>query len=374
MVFYQLGHYKGGFMSVDKSLSELRDAIDDLDTHLLTLFNQRAGLAKDVAHIKMAEGEVTDFYRPDREAAVLRRVKEENPGPLEGEHVARIYRELMSSCLALEKPLTVAFLGPEGTFTQEAALKHFGHAVNTKATITISDVFHQVETGNAHYGVVPVENSTEGVITHTLDTFMKSPLRICGEVALRIHHHLLSTSSKLEDVTVVYSHQQSLGQCRRWLADNLPSVEVVAVSSNAEAARLAAETSGAAAIAGEMAADIYQLNKIAVHIEDETHNTTRFLVIGNREVPASGVDKTSMMISTKNVAGALQGVLAPFAYAGISLNKIESRPSRQGAWEYVFFVDIDGHKDDDNVSKVLKELKQNVNFLTVLGSYPKAVI
>lgn len=361
-------------MSVNKSLAELRDAIDALDNQLLTLFNQRAGLAQDVADIKIADGEVGDFYRPDREAAVLRRVKETNPGPLADEHIARIYRELMSSCLALEKPLTVAFLGPVGTFTQEAALKHFGHAVNTHPTITIADVFHQVETGNAHYGVVPVENSTEGVITHTLDTFMSSSLRICGEVALRIHHHLLSQSKQLKDITVVYSHQQSLGQCRQWLMANLPSVEVVAVNSNAEAARLAAETPSSAAIAGEMAADIYELHKLASHIEDETHNTTRFLIIGEREVPVSGEDKTSMMISTKNVAGALQSVLAPFAYAGISLNKIESRPSRQGAWEYIFFVDIDGHKDDENVSKVLKELEPNVNFLTVLGSYPKAVI
>ena len=361
-------------MSVDKSLTDLRVAIDALDDQLLTLFNQRACLAQDVAHIKIADGEVGDFYRPEREASVLRRVKEENPGPLDGEDVARIYRELMSSCLALEKPLTIAFLGPTGTFTQEAALKHFGHAVNTEATSTISDVFHQVENGNAHYGVVPVENSTEGVITHTLDTFMTSSLQICGEVALRIHHHLLSQTTSLKEISVVYSHQQSLGQCRQWLATNLPNVEAVAVSSNAEAARLASETSTAAAIAGEMAAEIYQLKRLANHIEDETHNTTRFLVIGEREVPVSGDDKTSMMISTKNVAGALQGVLAPFAYAGISLNKIESRPSRQGAWEYIFFVDIDGHKDDENVSKVLKELESNVNFLTVLGSYPKAVI
>ncbi|PCI16661.1 MAG: prephenate dehydratase [Piscirickettsiaceae bacterium] len=361
-------------MSIDKSLSDLRDAIDELDGQLLTLFNKRARLAQDVAHIKIAEGEQTDFYRPDREAIVLRKVKQNNPGPLDSEHVARIYRELMSSCLALEKPLTVAFLGPSGTFTQEAALKHFGHAVNTAEMATIADIFLAVETGGAHYGVVPVENSTEGVITHTLDNFIKSSLHICGEVALRIHHHLLSHANNLADINIVYSHQQSLGQCRQWLATHIPSVETIAVSSNAEAARLASETEGSAAIAGEMAAEIYQLDKLASHIEDEAHNTTRFLVIGEREIPATGDDKTSMMISTKNVAGALQGVLAPFAYAGISLNKIESRPSRQGAWEYVFFVDIDGHKDDENVAKVLKELEPNVNFLTVLGSYPKAVI
>lgn len=361
-------------MSVDKTLSELRDAIDKLDGELLTLFNERAGFAKDVALSKIADGETGDFYRPDREAAVLRKVKENNPGPLKDEHVARIFRELMSSCLAVEKPLTVAFLGPSGTFTQEAALKHFGHAVYTLEAASITDIFHEVENDNAHYGVVPVENSTEGVITHTLDTFMLSSLRICGEVELRIHHHLLSTGSSLENIKVVYSHQQSIGQCRQWLMTHLPGVSTVAVSSNAEAARLAAEEKGAAAIAGEVASDIYNLNKLASHIEDELDNTTRFLVIGKREVPTSGDDKTSMMISTKNIAGALQGVLAPFAYAGISLNKIESRPSRQGAWEYVFFVDIDGHQDDANVAAVLQELLPNVNLLKVLGSYPKAVI
>jgi len=361
-------------MSVNDPLSELRDAIDELDSQLLTLFNQRADLAKEVATVKLRDGESVDFYRPDREASVLRRVKDQNPGPLKGEHVARIYRELMSSCLALEKPLTVAFLGPSGTFTQEAALKHFGHAVHAVEATTITDIFHEVENGDAHYGVVPVENSTEGVISHTLDRFMNSSLHICGEVALRIHHHLLSTSNKLDEIKVVYSHQQSLGQCRQWLMSHLSGVETIAVSSNAEAARLAHEEEGAAAIAGEIASDIYQLNRLASNIEDESNNTTRFLVIGEQEVPPSGDDKTSMMISTKNIAGALQSVLAPFAYAGISLNKIESRPSRQAAWDYVFFVDIDGHKDDEKVAAVLQELLPNVNLLKVLGSYPKAVI
>ena len=361
-------------MSVDKTLSELREAIDQLDGELLTLFNQRADLAKDVATVKLREGESVDFYRPDREASVLRRVKEKNPGPLADEDVARIYRELMSSCLAVEKPLTIAFLGPSGTFTQEAALKHFGHAVNTLETATIADIFHEVEKGEAHYGVVPVENSTEGVISHTLDTFMNSSLQICGEVALRIHHHLLSTAASFDDITVIYSHQQSLGQCRQWLMSNLPGVKTLVGRSNAKAARLAHEEKGAAASAGEVASDIYHLKKLASHIEDETNNTTRFLVIGKQKVPASGDDKTSMMISTKNVAGALQGVLAPFAYAGISLNKIKSRPSRQGAWDYVFFVDIDGHQDDEKVASVLQELQPNVNLLTVLGSYPSAVI
>ena len=360
-------------MSVNDPLSELRKAIDALDSQLLTLFNQRANLAKEVATVKMQEGESVDFYRPDREASVLRRVKEQNPGPLKDEHVARIYRELMSSCLALEKPLTIAYLGPSGTFTQEAALKHFGHAVKTIEAISIADIFRAVENGEAHYGVVPVENSTEGVVNHTLDTFMDSSLQICGEVALRIHHHLLTKSNSLDEINVIYSHQQSLGQCRQWLMSHLPNVETVAVSSNAEAARLAVEE-GAAAIAGEVASEIYDLKILAANIEDEANNTTRFLVIGQQKVPPSGVDKTSMMISTKNIAGALQSVLAPFAYAGISLNKIESRPSRLVAWDYVFFVDIDGHQDDEKVAAVLQELLPNVNLLKVLGSYPKAVI
>lgn len=361
-------------MSADNPLSDLRDAIDELDGKLLALFNERAGLAKDVATVKLRDGGSVDFYRPDREASVLRRVKEKNPGPLKDEHVARLFRELMSSCLAVEKPLTIAFLGPSGTFTQEAALKHFGHAVRTLETASIADIFHEVENGEAHYGVVPVENSTEGVISHTLDTFMNSSLQICGEVALRIHHHLMSNAASMNDVNVIYSHQQSLAQCRQWLASHMPGIEVVAVSSNAEAARIAAETDGAAAIAGEIASEIYHLNKLASHIEDEQNNTTRFLVVGKQKVPSSGDDKTSIMLSTKNVAGALQSVLAPFAYAGISLNKIESRPSRQGAWDYVFFVDIDGHQDDEKVAAVLQELQPNVNLLKVLGSYPRAVI
>jgi chorismate mutase / prephenate dehydratase len=246
--------------------------------------------------------------------------------------------------------------------------------VNTIEATTIADIFHEVENGGAHYGVVPVENSTEGVVSHTLDTFMNSTLHICGEVTLRIHHHLLSTADALDQIKVIYSHQQSLAQCRQWLMGHMAGIETIAVSSNAEAARLAHQEQGAAAIAGEIASDIYQLNTLASNIEDESNNTTRFLVIGQQEVPSSGEDKTSMMISTKNIAGALQGVLAPFAYAGISLNKIESRPSRQAAWDYVFFVDIDGHKDDEKVAAVLQELLPNVNLLKVLGSYPKAVI
>ncbi|ORU90237.1 MAG: prephenate dehydratase [Cycloclasticus sp. symbiont of Poecilosclerida sp. M] len=361
-------------MSANKSLSELREAIDALDGHLLALFNERACLAKDVASVKIAEGEVGDFYRPDREATILRHIKQSNPGPLKDEHVVRLYRELMSSCLALQKPLTVSYLGPIGTFTQEAALKHFGHAIDSVAVGAISDIFNEVENGKADYGVVPVENSTEGVITHTLDMFMKSPLHICGEVELRIHHHLLSNVEILEDVKIIYSHQQSLGQCRQWLATHLPQVKTVSVTSNAEAARLAAEELGSAAIAGEIASEIYNLKKLASHIEDEAHNTTRFLIIGERIVSVSGEDKTSLMISTKNISGALHDVLSPFAEASISLNKIESRPSRKGAWEYVFFIDIDGHKDDEHVVKVLDALKSKVSQLKVLGSYPKAVI
>lgn len=361
-------------MTDSLSLAELREAIDALDSELLRLLNERAGLAQQVAQVKVAAGEQGDFYRADREAQVLRRIQSDNPGPLSNDDVTHLFRALMSSCLALEKPLTIAYLGPEGTFTQEAALKHFGHAVQTLPVPTIAEIFREVEGGAAHYGVVPVENSTEGVINHTLDTFLNSPLNICGEVELRIHHHLLSDETRLEDISTVYSHQQSLAQCREWLITHLEKAELVPVSSNAEAARLVAHRNNAAAIAGKTAAEMYDLQTLASNIEDEPDNTTRFLIIGQREVAPSGQDKTSLYLSTPNRAGALHGVLQHFAQSGISLNRIESRPSRRGAWDYVFFIDIDGHQKDPKVAEVLNGLKQNVSQMKVLGSYPKAVV
>ena len=354
-------------------LLQLRDKIDQLDEQIQKLIAERAQVAEEVARAKQDAGNDV-FYRAEREAQVLRKVMERNEGPLSDEEVARLFREIMSACLALERVMNIAFLGPEGTFTQAAALKHFGHSVQTLPMTTIGDVFREVESGTASYGVVPVENSTEGVVNHTLDEFMNSSLHICGEVELRIHHHLLGKVENIEDVKKVYSHQQSLAQCRKWLDTHLNDVEQIDVSSNAEAARLASEEEGAAAIAGESAAEIYDLNTIVSNIEDEPDNTTRFLVIGKRATPASGEDKTSMLVSAINKPGALHAMLQPFATNEISMTRIESRTSRQGMWNYVFFIDIEGHADDVNVSAALKELKNAASMVKVLGSYPKAVL
>ncbi len=361
-------------MSDEEQLAEIRDRIDSIDQQIQDLLNTRAEAAKEVAGIKLALDPDAVFYRPEREAQILRMVKARNRGPLDAESMALLFREIMSACLALELPLRVAYLGPAGTFTQAAALKHFGHAVNTVSMAAISDVFQEVESGSCHYGVVPVENSSEGVVSHTLDMFLNSPLKICGEVTLRIHHNLLGTDSDLDGLRLVYSHQQSLAQCRGWLDRHLPAVERVAVGSNAEAARLAKDTPGAAAIAGTMAAELYGLQLLAPNIEDEPGNTTRFLVIGQRSVPPSGDDKTSLLLSTRNEAGGLLRLLEPLAEYGISMTRIESRPSRRGNWDYVFFVDIHGHRDDDDVAPALEALRVSAGMFKELGSYPKAVI
>jgi len=355
-------------------LSELRKKIDTIDNQILQLINQRADCAMEVARTKVSEGETGTFYRPDREALVLRRVKELNPGPLSDETSARFFRELMSSCLALEKPLEVAYLGPAGTFTQQATFKHFGHAVKSVPVSSIYEIFTEVEKQHCQFGVVPVENSTGGVIAHTFDRFITSPLKICGEVEYKVHHNLMGHVKCLADVTEVFSHQQSLAQCRQWLDSHLPHVICTAVSSNAEAARLVSKSKDKMAIAGEAAALLYELNILEHNIEDESNNTTRFIIIGQQEPEATGCDKTSLLVSTGNRAGSLHEIIAPFAKHGISMSHIESRPSKQGLWEYVFFIDINGHKDDENVAKALVTLKQNVNLLNILGSYPKAVI
>jgi chorismate mutase/prephenate dehydratase len=361
-------------MNEEQQLAQIRDRIDQIDRQIQDLLNARAQAAQDVAGIKQASDGDAVFYRPEREAQVLRMVKERNTGPLGAEAVARLFREIMSECLALELPLKVGFLGPEGTFTQAAALKHFGHAVKTVPMAAISDVFQEVESGSCHYGVVPVENSSEGVVSHTHDMFLNSPLKICGEVTLRIHHNLLGGNADLGQLKVVYSHQQSLAQCRGWLDRHLPFVERIAVGSNAEAARRAAETPDAAAIAGTTAAEIYGLNVLAPNIEDDPGNTTRFLVIGRQTVPPSGDDKTSLLLSTRNEAGGLHRLLAPLAEHGISMTRIESRPSRRGNWDYVFFVDIVGHRDDPEVAAALAALRQQAGMFKELGSYPKAVL
>jgi chorismate mutase/prephenate dehydratase len=360
-------------MSDEDPLSRVRERIDVIDAEILRLISERAARAKEVAEIKSANGE-TQFYRAEREAAILRRIKQQNPGPLDDEEAARLFREVMSACLALEQPLSVAFLGPEGTFTQAAALKHFGHAVRTLSLGDISDIFREVEAGSCHFGVVPVENSTEGVISHTLDMFMRSPLRIAGEVSLRIHHHLMSRETELRALHRVFSHQQSLAQCRGWLDRHLPNVERIAVGSNAEAARMAATAVGAAAVAGEAAAQIYDLRLLANRIEDEPGNTTRFLVIAKTDSPASGRDKTSLLLSCRNEAGGLHRLLTPLAEHGISMTRIESRPSKRGIWDYVFFIDILGHRDHVMVAEALEILEKEALFFKVLGSYPEAVL
>ncbi|NEX21395.1 prephenate dehydratase [Thiorhodococcus mannitoliphagus] len=361
--------------SEEEELGAVRNRIDAIDQELLALISERARCAQQVAHIKTAATDRSvQFYRPERESAILRRIKDANPGPLDGEEVARLFREIMSACLALERPLNAAFLGPEGTFTQAAAIKHFGHSVVTKAMGTIDEIFREVESDTCDFGVVPVENSTEGVVSHTLDLFMTSPLMITGEVCLRIHHHLLSHAEDLGAIGTVYSHQQSLAQCREWLDRNLPTAERVAVGSNAEAARLAAQEPNAAAVAGVQAAEIYDLKVLAERIEDEPSNTTRFLVIGKQDSPPSGQDKTSLLLSCQNESGGLHSLLAPMAVHGISMTRIESRPSRRGIWDYVFFVDIIGHRSDPNVAYALQSLEKDALLFKVLGSYPIAVL
>jgi chorismate mutase/prephenate dehydratase len=356
----------------DKRLNELRTRIDALDERIQELINRRARYAQAIAKLKERDG-TNNFYRPEREAEVLRRVAARNKGPLAAEDITRLFREIMSACLALESRLRIAFLGPEGTFTQEAAFKHFGHSVETVPLGAIDEVFREVEAGGAHFGVVPVENSTEGVISHTLDMFATSPLKICGEVELRVHHHLLGADGDLGAATRVVSHQQSLAQCREWLDANLLGVDRVAVASNAEAARLAAADARTLAIAGKSAAERYGLKVLASNIEDNPDNTTRFLVVGQLETAPSGHDKTSLLVAGKNKPGSLYRLLAPLARHGINMTRIESRPSRRSRWEYVFFIDIDGHVKDRKVAGALQALERETTFIKWLGSYPKAV-
>ncbi|RJS92763.1 prephenate dehydratase [Salinisphaera sp. Q1T1-3] len=356
----------------DDALREARDAIDELDQQIQSLINQRAGWAVRVAEVKQRAGR-TDFYRPEREAQVLDRVARRNAGPLSDAAMTRIVREIMSACLALEQPLTVAYLGPEGTYTQAAVYKHFGHAVNARPSPAINDIFREVEAGNAHFGVVPVENSTEGVVSHTLDQLVSSPLSICGEVALPVHHHLLSHETDPSAIKRVVAHAQSLAQCRNWLDSHMPGVVREAVSSNGEAARRVAGETGAAAIAARAASAFYDLPILASNIEDDPNNTTRFLVLGNQAVAPSGHDMTSILVSIRNQPGMLYRLLAPAARAGVDLARIESRPSRRQAWDYNFFIDMQGHVDDAPVRAVIEAIRGEAALIKVLGSYPCSV-
>ncbi len=361
-------------MSEQTKLLDIRNKIDTIDRQIQRLINQRAECAQQVAEIKINAGETEHFYRPEREAQVLSEIKKRNQGPLSNDAMARLFREIMSTCLALEKPIKVSFLGPAGTYNHAAACKHFGASIDECPVDNIESIFRAVETGESHFGVAPIENSTEGVISHTLDLLTNSSLKINGEVDLRIRHNLISVEKKLTNIIKVYSHQQSLAQCRRWLDANLPNAEQYAVRSNAEAVRLAKKEKNAAAIAGEMASDLYEVPILCTEIEDEPNNTTRFIVIGKDDIPASGNDRTSLLISSHNKAGALHHLLKPLATRNIGLSKIESRPSRQGVWEYVFFIDIEGHKDDELLSTALAEIEHESAMIRILGSYPKAVL
>lgn len=358
---------------LQKDLAAVRAEIDTIDADLLDLLNRRARCAQQVGEIKARHGESDVIYRPEREAQVLRRIQQMNAGPLSQESVTWFFREVMSACLSLEQPLGVAFLGPLGTFSEAAATRHFGHAARLLPQATIDDVFRAVEAGHADYAVVPIENSTEGAIGRTLDLLLVSPLKICGEVVLRIHQHLLTRVDKLGDVRKVYSHAQSLAQCHEWLNRSLPEVPRISVASNAEAARLAVAEDGAAAIAGAAAAERYALPRLVENIEDEPNNTTRFVVLGRRDAGISGRDKTSLIMSAPNRTGALHYLLAPFAEAGVSMTRLESRPARQTLWEYVFFVDVEGHRDSGELAAALAELARRAPYVKVLGSYPVAV-
>ena len=365
-----------GAVPAGGGIGNIRDSIDAIDARIHALLNERARFAQLVGISKSTSGKAVDFYRPEREAEVLRMALERNQGPLRDEEIARLFREIMSACLAQQEPLKVAFLGPEGTFTQAAVLKHFGSSVRALPLPAIDEVFHEVEGGIADFGVVPIENSSEGTVNHTLDMFLTSALKICGEVELRISHYLMGKMRGTDAVQRVCAHAQALAQCRGWLDEQLPDAERVAVSSNAEGARRARDERGTAAIAGRAAAEIYGLNLLANEIEDRSDNTTRFLVVGRKLFSASGADRTTLLVSAADTddAGALFRLLEPFAQHRVNMTRIESRPSRKRKWDYVFFMDVEGHVSDPPLAQALASLEARASLFKVLGSYPRAVL
>ena len=359
-------------MQNEPTLDQLRTEIDAVDDRILDLLNRRAALAQAVGRIK-AEGE-RDFHVPSREREIYERLTSRNRGPFPNEAVRSVYREIISASLSLEAPMRVAFLGPLATFSHLAALQQFGLSAELVPQKSIPAVFEEVEKGRALYGVVPVENSTEGVVSHTLDMFMENDLKINAEVLLEVSHYLLSRTGRLEDVRKVYSHPQPLAQCRQWLADNLPNVPLVDVASTTLAAQIVTEDYHAAAIASEYAASLYNLKIVKERIEDQVNNVTRFLVIGRKGVERGPDDKTSLMFSVKDEPGILYRMLEPFAARGLNLSKIESRPYKKKAWEYIFYLDLTGHISDPPVADAVRELGECCQFVKVLGSYPKAVV
>ncbi|MBA3930429.1 MAG: prephenate dehydratase [Xanthomonas sp.] len=356
------------------ALSDVRAKIDGIDRQIQSLIAERAVFAHQVGKAKGKLAAAVDYYRPEREAQVLRMVVDRNEGPLSDEVLVHVFREIMSACLAQQEPLKIGYLGPEGTFSQQAVLKHFGRSAHGLPLASIEEVFQEVASGNADFGVVPVENSGQGTIQITLDMFLTSDLKICGEVELRVHQFLMSRTGRIDDIERIYAHPQSFAQTAGWLRANLPKVEKVPVSSNAEGARRARSNDDAAAIGGESAAHVYGLKKVVMSpIQDDKDNTTRFLVIGRSIFPPSGHDRTSVLVFIHDKPGALFDVLSPFARHGISMNRIESRPSHHAKWEYGFFIDLAGHIDDQAMKQALAELEQHSAQIKVLGSYPVAV-
>lgn len=349
------------------SLSKHRQAIDKLDAQIVRLLNERTRHVLAIGEIKLAAGE--EIYAPHRERAVFERICAQNAGPITNEQLRTIYREVMSSALALEKTMTIAYFGPEATFTHQAAIQKFGASLNYSAQKTIGDVFLEVSKRMADYGVVPVENSTEGVVTHTLDMFVDSDLKIVAQIILRIRQCLMS-NSRLGRIRKLYAHPQSLGQCRGWLAKHLPAVEIVETSSNARSAELAAREKDSAALGGALAAEKYGLKVLAQDIQDNSENVTRFIVLGRQCSPPTGDDRTSLMISVADRAGALHEAIAAFRRYKINMTKIESRPSKRKAWEYFFFIDCAGHFQDAKVARAIEHLGRHCNFVKILGSYP----
>lgn len=367
----------GGNDKADNAkLNEIREHINDIDVRIQELINERATIAQQIG---IAKGELSasvDYYRPEREAQVLRKVLERNAGPISDEEMLRLFREIMSACLAQQEPLKIGFLGPEGTFTQTAVYKHFGHSVRAIPFHTIDEVFQEVECGAADFGVVPIENSTEGSVNNTLDMFLTSPLKIAGEIELRVEQHLMSRAKGLDKVLRICAHEQSLAQCRGWIREHMPHVELIGMSSNAAGARRARDEDGTAAIGPEVAADVYELQILVNNIEDRPDNATRFLVVGREILAASGADKTTLLISTADTAGGagvLHALLKPLAAHGVSMTRIESRPSRRRNWDYVFFLDVEGHANEQPVADALAELEKSASLFKVLGAYPKAI-
>jgi chorismate mutase/prephenate dehydratase len=356
---------------MDSKLKPLREQIDAIDAQILDLLNRRARVAQEVGHVKAEVN--APVFRPEREAQVLAGVAQRNPGPMRSGDVQTIFREIMSACRALEKRVTVAYLGPAGTYSEQAVYLQFGQAVEGLPCASIDEVFRATEAGTADFGVVPVENSSEGAVNRTLDLLLQTTLAISGEVSIPVHHSLMTNNGSMDGVKRICAHSQALAQCQTWLNQNYPNIERQAVASNGEAARMASEDGTAAAIAGEFAGQKYNLQVVKAHVQDDPHNRTRFAVIGRLQTAPSGKDQTSLVLSVPNKAGAVYNLLAPLAKHGVSMTRFESRPARMGTWEYYFYVDIEGHLQDGKVAKALAELKENAAFFRVLGSYPSSL-